>query len=303
MLLGCDGSSSFTRTHLFNSRLALQDIPQLVITGLSPRKESVGGLKSWMGDGIKASLLDVGSQFTSWTLIVPQTEAGQKASELVIPKRRLQMNNTPANTSTKASSGEGVTRDMTGEECRDLALQLLHPFVQTIPALLLETMSQTMPHLTSAHDNTDLHGENVPLQSYTSPNFHPGRVMLVGSAAHPLASTVHSNHATSLSITASYHLATLILTKKSKDYVLMDTVQSESPSTPEMLLLSHISQEYMTQRGGVGNKALKDTYTQAIWTKPGDGVWGSLCLMAGLSFKSWITGSLDDELTRGASSL
>lgn len=297
-----------------------------------------GSLCSWMGRDVSVSVVNVGMEGVAWTLVVPQSERGQVAAAFTLPKRRrdlaLGIGGADAaarfkdhdiaytkddisytkddsagkkdSTGTKADvfAGSCESEDLSGEECRELAIHLLTPHLGVLPPQISSIVSQTQESMTSAHDNIDLHGENVVV-SLTSPNFHPGRVMLVGSAAHPLASTVHGNHSASLSLCDALCLSNLILHyfTPSGYASVLQTPPPESasaPVTPDMLVLGQISREYTALRAGVGASAVTDTYKQATWVKAPEGIWKSISVMAGMTRETWATHSFEEEMERGA---
>nr|KAJ3419161.1 hypothetical protein HK105_007325 [Polyrhizophydium stewartii] len=96
---------------------------------------------------------------------------------------------------------------MSGEESRELALRLLGQSAGMPPEALV-LVARTDAGFTAAFDNMDL-GDKQP-ESYTSPNFHPGRVVLVGDAAHGVALGAHGSVGGSLAIADAVVLAKLL---------------------------------------------------------------------------------------------
>ncbi|KAI9100537.1 hypothetical protein DFS34DRAFT_578667, partial [Phlyctochytrium arcticum] len=105
-----------------------------------------------------------------------------------------------------AASSNSVTH-LSGSDARALALNLAsrHP---ALPTPVYSIIARSDPQFTNAEDVLDL-AQEYP-ESYTSPNFHPGRVVLVGDAAHPVATNANGSVGGGLCLTDSVLLAKLI---------------------------------------------------------------------------------------------
>ena len=213
--------------------------------------------------------------------------------------------------------------DLNGKEARDLALHLLSQAspssLGALPSALFSIISQSDTSTTVAFDNCDLHGENLPTGSYTSPKFHPGRVLLVGDAAHAMAEGPHGSHASSLCLADAVVLSKLIgfyFSSKGARHVVetagsglssSSEDQVEGGKTFEMHLLEQLSNRYSALRASVGSQAVTDQYKQTQWTpvaQETSSVWKSLTLMAGLRRETWALGGGGDaqfqaEMGRG----
>ena len=203
------------------------------------------------------------------------------------------------------------TSDLNGYEARDLALHLLSQVSSSqtgspIPSFLFSIISQTDTFTTVAFDNVDLHGENVP-SAYTSPKFHPGRVILVGDAAHAMTEDVHGSHSLGFCLADAVVLSKLIGFYLSPDganyYSRILAGQNTSANSPdeivegdmnlEMHLLAKIALDYSAMRVGVGSQAVSDSFSQSSWYPSApdtSSIWKSLTRFVGLRRESWALG-------------
>ncbi|OAJ38216.1 hypothetical protein BDEG_22167 [Batrachochytrium dendrobatidis JEL423] len=119
------------------------------------------------------------------------------------------------------------TAFVSGEESRGLALHLLMKR-STLPSEASVLVARTDTGFIAAFDNMDM-GEATPY-SYSSPNFHPGRVLLIGDAAHGVATAAHGSVGASLAIADAVVLCKLIGHYMKQDESLIS--QSSAAPTP-----------------------------------------------------------------------
>jgi hypothetical protein len=139
----------------------------------------------------------------------------------------------------------------------------------------------------NASDNTDLYGDNV-IQSCTSPNFYPGRVIIIGSALHKMATSAHSQNGISISACDAVVLSSLI-----EKYFKQDL-------SPEKILET-ISVEFTNSRVDANNKAMEYAHYEAIFYQEAQTFWNKVVkkTVGHLLFKQ----SLDDISLRGKMNL
>ncbi|KAI8808430.1 hypothetical protein BJ742DRAFT_808608 [Cladochytrium replicatum] len=77
-----------------------------------------------------------------------------------------------------------------GSDARGIALKLITNGVLNVPATVHALIARTDAQSTIAMDVMDM--ADRWLDSYTSPQFHPGRIMMLGDAAHPVATNAHN---------------------------------------------------------------------------------------------------------------
>ncbi|KAI8923362.1 hypothetical protein BC831DRAFT_429061 [Entophlyctis helioformis] len=110
---------------------------------------------------------------------------------------------------------------LNGEESRHVALSYINRMTAFPPEAAV-IIARTDANFTASFDNYDL-GEVQP-DSYTSPNYHPGRVVLIGDAAHAVATAAHGSLGASLAIADAIVLAKLL-----GHYFNKDTAVAGSP--------------------------------------------------------------------------
>lgn len=235
-----------------------------------------------------------GGSASEW--IVPSDSAMQSQESL--SQSQENVTSTPVSSTTKNVQGPVKSalppvafnllgsENLPGIDARDLAIQLASD--NNLPMRLLSIIANSDTNDTSANDNLDLYGE-YPLKSYTSPKFHPGRVMLVGDAGHTLCVGAHGSHGASISINDSVLLAKLIgfhFASASGNSVRTDSGDSER--------LEKVSSEFCRLRLEGSNKALSDARAEAKWVKPEGGVWK---LLFGVG--SWNREAFDQMVLRG----
>lgn len=167
------------------------------------------------------------------------------------------------------------TDNLTGQEARDLALHLTSQ-VPTLPPQVIALISQCKSNNTVAYDNSDICGSDHYLKSYTSLTFHPGRVMVVGDAAHPMATTPHSSHTISTSLC---------------DVVVLAKLVAKYLSTPESIhnpneAIEKIGKEYSSVREAVGTRVMHQVHDEAQHLKKDASFLGMLYKLASTSSSS-----------------
>ncbi|TPX59270.1 hypothetical protein PhCBS80983_g02601 [Powellomyces hirtus] len=120
---------------------------------------------------------------------------------------RIQRQEILAAKSASNTEPSNQTTHLSGSRARDLALHLAarHP---SLPASALGLIALADPNQTHAMDILDM-ADQYP-ETYTSPKFHPGRVVLIGDAAHPVATNATGSLGGSLAISDAALLAKLM---------------------------------------------------------------------------------------------
>lgn len=127
-----------------------------------------------------------------------------------------------------------------------------------------------------------------PPKSYISPNFHPGRVILIGDAAHPIVNGVHGSVGASLAIADSVVLAKLLgwahtphgIAKIVPDY------QSELTNEDECEILKWVGLEFVRLRQPNASKIMTEAKSETLWRAPEFGFWKMVSNSFGTG-KSW----------------
>ncbi|KAJ3320330.1 hypothetical protein HDV06_005361 [Boothiomyces sp. JEL0866] len=170
------------------------------------------------------------------------------------------------------------SESLTGPQSIELALKLATDCIG-LPHPALSLIASSDIHLTGCVDNTDLLTE-PPLKSLTSPQLHPGRVVLLGDAAHGQATSAHGSHGASFAIWDAVTLAKLIgyyFTPQGKSHVLAQSPEVRpNSSSLDSIVLEHIGSEFTKLRLGLGIEGMQEARSQATWVKREPGFWKSL---------------------------
>jgi hypothetical protein len=188
-----------------------------------------GSSNSFIGTDYSFSLTNLGNNSIGWILLFSQPTAGYQAERFIMPQRRKELGLSMGSFHTgghvgDVSGGEAMdwkvpddqpqtqsihpvvpmiafdqlsTENLNGTESRDLGLFLVQEM--SVPFQCTSIIAQSDPRFTSAMDNQELYGDYFP-KSYSSPKFHPGRVLLLGDAGHTLATSVIGNHGMTLAL-------------------------------------------------------------------------------------------------------
>ncbi|KAJ3237645.1 hypothetical protein HDU81_009195 [Chytriomyces hyalinus] len=156
---------------------------------------------------------------------------------------------------------------LTGQEVRGLALKYAEP--ENFPHPIYAIIARTDPTLTTIQDTLDL--ADNPLDTFTFPNpfgqsaplppsVHPGRVMLIGDAAHPITMNANGSLGAGLAITDAVYLAKLLA--KYLDPRWVDTRDDiDSLLTPDGTLsdgFDSFMHGAMTSGAGTGQGSMDD---------------------------------------------
>ncbi|KAI8899689.1 hypothetical protein BC833DRAFT_619212 [Globomyces pollinis-pini] len=198
-----------------------------------------------------------------------------------------------------AFEAEATSEKLSGVEAKELAIRLGMEAAR-LPKYALNIMAFSEPHFTGCLNNVDLYGEDE-MKSYTSAKFHPGRVMLLGDAAHGLATSSRGSHGGSLGICDAIVLAKIIghdfspseinKTKKELKITLTDPEQLNG------IILDQISRRYCDLRLRVCNQAQLDARMEAVWVKKEPGFWKNLLTIS--VGHTWVRTSFDEMMEKG----
>jgi 2-polyprenyl-6-methoxyphenol hydroxylase-like FAD-dependent oxidoreductase len=193
------------------------------------------------------------------------------------------------------------TANLNGNEARDLALFIADRSKFARP--LLSIIASTDVCETHATDSTDLFGETY-LKSCTSPQFHPGRVILLGDAAHAVATAAHGSNGISLALQDVLTLSKLYgfyFSPAGKAKVLSYVANVHSDDSLESIILGHIASEMTRMRLDLNNQAITDSHYEATWIKQKPGFLTSLKKY--WSGASWARGTFEQLQERGMTSM
>lgn len=210
---------------------------------------------------------------------------------------------------------------LSGTEIRTLALRLCMPLPLPHPSHAI--MARADPELITVHDVYDLADEKFPL-SFSSPNSHPGRIMLIGDAAHPVATNAHGSVGAGLAIGDAVLLAKLlgwhlddiggssssnISDIAGASFAPHDTADGQDPGEgdvqpsggplTESEKFRQICLDFDVARVELCGTVVKEARTEGPWNRA-DNVWSRLMRFGyGASGNSWAKASYGTMLSRG----
>jgi hypothetical protein len=188
------------------------------------------------------------------------------------------------------------SENLDGEECKDMAQLVISN--GGFPQILSSLISNSNVNECFALDNVDTYGEEY-LESYTSPRFHPGRLMLLGDAAYTLAASVHGNHGISVGLNDAITFAKLFCYYFSP--VGRQKIHDETGYSSDPIVLEEISKKFSENRLSEGYKCLENARTETTWKPTEPGFLSNL-----LGFKPaphWAASNFQDMMARGRTKL
>lgn len=148
---------------------------------------------------------------------------------------------------------------------------------------VISLIKATDANSVSITDNSDL--VDQPPECYTAPNFYPGRVILIGDAAHPIATAPHGSVGASLALCDAVVLAKLIHYSFSAEG--SQKILSESKSdNPTNSILAYVGLTFDKMRFDPCNLHMNEARNVCTWKKHKPGVWKSLSATFGIG-TSW----------------
>jgi hypothetical protein len=120
-------------------------------------------------------------------------------------------------------------------------------------------------------DNIDLYSE--PLTSFTSPNFQPGRVILIGDAAHPISTASHGSVGASLSVCDAVVLSKLLKYAFSPNGSSKILSEAKLYTDPDNAILEYVGIEFDKLRFDVSMRHMNCARGVVVYKKPVKGLW------------------------------
>jgi 2-polyprenyl-6-methoxyphenol hydroxylase-like FAD-dependent oxidoreductase len=195
---------------------------------------------------------------------------------------------------------------LNGTEIRTLALRLSQDLPLPHPCHAI--IARTDPLLTSIQDIEDLADEPLESFSFTPPNTNTannnatntstsvpskpiGRVILIGDAGHPIATTATGNTGAGLAMTDAALLAKLLAKNLARASSILDESQA----------LATTAIEYDKERVAMATATMKDARAEGGWGLV-ENQWVRSLMRIGRSFipTTWTRASYATMLTRGA---
>jgi len=149
-------------------------------------------------------------------------------------------------------------------------------------------MSLTDPEMTYIQDVFDV--GTTPPPTHTSPNFHPGRVVLIGDAAHAMATNAQGYLGAGLAITDAGLLAKLI-----GKCLIRGTDQMDETS------LTRLATDFDAMRVSTCNAMVTEARNEGAWNRT-ENSWVRNLLRFGSRYVpgSWKAASYYQMMTRGS---
>ncbi|KAJ1550279.1 hypothetical protein HK096_007803, partial [Nowakowskiella sp. JEL0078] len=191
----------------------------------------------------------------------------------------------------KKQDGVFLTR---GADARALALKLLMGL--QIPATAQAIVARTDPSFTVALDVMDM--ADRWLDSYTSPTFHPGRIIMIGDAAHPIATNAHNGSVGAALAMADGASLALLFAKyfgplESTNVQILD-------EEADIELYEKLGLDFDKKRCELSNSIMREVRNEGGWDRVENTWFRSLLRM---SYKytptTWVKASFATRLTRG----
>lgn len=276
--------------------------------------------RSFIGTTVNASVSSVGNGMLGWTIIARQSKP-RFYVEPIIAKRQVNVADidTPLAKDNAASFepsplvfsiGDNVVpvsnraiqampnhEELAPPEILNLSLQLLG-VEEHFPSLFSRLVVGSDPASLLIKDNVDMSEE--PPTDYILRNFHPGRVFLLGDAAHSVAVGIQGSSGASLAISDAIVLAKLLGYAFSLNGV--KTIQPlDAERGQDNPLLSFVAEEYSTLRKAVCEQHMHDARAEVNWRRSEPGFVKSMYYF-GANY-SWTTRTFGDMQTVGGAAM
>lgn len=258
-------------------------------------KFPMGQLSVFFDNDVQFGCVHLGNDMLAWRLLAPQTTPGQLADIFMMPIRRsMLISGYPISFSTQklartsaddiivpnemksaASSLDAIdtkqhfddrtgSESLSGVDSRNMAFWIMEEL--SFPSHVLSLIGGCDVSQTGCEDNTDLYDENY-LKSYTSANFHPGRVVILGDAAQTLATSAIGSYGLTFAINDAC-LFTKLLSEtfrvSGNNSVGVNISQSDSN---EGTLLDQASRKFTKERIDKSLKGIYEARYISSWVK------------------------------------
>ena len=247
--------------------------------GMDPvqRMKSGGSAEFWMIPGSERSSVGHPRTSDARNSHVPITNSSEHTSlvsPVIAPSQEPQV--AEPNTQMPPPPEPLLSDNLYPDEIIALGLSLGTKDV-SLPKQLFSLIASSDPRSVCIHDNVDLSEE--PPSSYTTPQFHPGRVILIGDAAHTLSTNAHGSVGASLAITDSVTLAKLLGYAYSPQG-MQTILASGKDEDLDSILLGHVATQFTQLRQTVSAQYMHDARVAVQWKRQSDGLWKSLSKMS-----------------------
>ncbi|TPX35464.1 hypothetical protein SmJEL517_g02058 [Synchytrium microbalum] len=172
---------------------------------------------------------------------------------------------------------------LNGLQVRDMALHLASSL--GLPESAYTIMALTDPEMTYVQDVFDVGG--TPPPSYTAPKFHPGRIILIGDAAHGMATNAQGSLGAGLALTDAGLLAKLV-----GKCLIRGTDQMDETS------LARLATDFDTMRVTVCNAIVNEARNEGAWNRV-ESSWVRSLFRGRHLPGSWRAASFYQMMTRG----
>jgi hypothetical protein len=153
------------------------------------------------------------------------------------------------------------SESLNGIESRNFALWICE---ERFPSSILSLIASTDVKFTHTEDNSDLYDEHY-LKSFTCANFHPGRVVILGDAAHALATSSIG----SFGLTYAINDAILFADQLSNEFRNKNqmNIKMDSQESIEAFILDQASFKFTEKRLAKCLEAITESRYIATWAK------------------------------------
>lgn len=247
-----------------------------------------GAVTSYIGETCNFGISYMGNGKYGWNLIAEQPNPSFVLEKFLL-FRELKFDSRET-IDAGTNQRESLTY-LSKPEIISLAIELvsnnsLSSHSQIVPLILASEPSNLF-----TRDNVDLN--DSPPSSFTSPKFHPGRVILIGDAAHTIATAPHGSVGASLALCDSVVLAELICDSFSPSTYLK-IAGASIKEEKDAAVLKFIAVRFDDLRMGDCTIHMNEAHNISKWKKQGGGIWNTLrnsfknlvgvCSWEGLSF-------------------
>ncbi len=236
----------------------------------------------------------VGHGRIGWTLVCKQSKPREHETEFL---QRVANNQI----SIVSSAEQHMELSLLNQrQILDLALFLLSKD-KRLPYKLSRAIAGSEMGSLSIRDNVDL-VEEPPL--YTSPYFHPGRVILIGDAAHTNSINVHGSQGASLAVADAITLAKLLGHVFSPNQIyehIRSNTALRDPIDIEYVLFEYIGSKFLELREQINQKHMVDARAISKWTPLESTVWKYAASF--FEPQSWMQGTFDEMQNFGGVAL
>lgn len=301
-----------------------------------------GSTSSYVGKGVSIGITNMGNGKLGWTILVAQASPNQYRDEVfanrkarTAPKPDIHslkqsgttlrsspsfknkgrtQGNIPDNSTSSpvnlASDNSGNVTDesksikteakieLTSVEILEMACAFIEKIAK-IPYQVLFILGASDLESLICSENQDL-GTDPP--HYVLPNFHPGRVILIGDAAHPLPTSFHGSSGASLAMCDSVVLAKLMGFAASKEgprHIFSQSGPADNMDVDDYgVYLQYVAKKYEEARYEICTKQMQEAKSTVLWARQPTGLYKTFSMFNGAY--SWTRRTFKDMQESGA---